>query len=126
MKKLFSLVCLMLLLSVTSRAQSNTTWTIKDRAEKGFFKTATTFHTHLSGFTARSQSDALMQSLKANGNIAAATLSNTDANGNGDLLLVMKTAQDKKYYIGLAQKLGIQYLEVNGTKKTPAQWLQKK
>ncbi len=127
MKKLLSLVCLSLfMLSVKAYAQSNTTWTIKDNVQKGFFRTATTFNTHFSGFANKAQADALIQKIKTQPDVSAAMVSNADANGNCDVRLVMRSAHDKKHYLGMAQKLGIQYVEVNGKKKTPAQWLEGK
>ncbi|MES2131783.1 MAG: hypothetical protein V4506_05490 [Bacteroidota bacterium] len=127
MKKLLSIVCLsVLMLSAKVYAQSNITWTIKDNVQKGFFKTSTTFNTHFSGFTTKAQSDVLIQKMKAFSDVASATTTNADANGNCDLKLVMKSAHEKRYYLGVAQKLGIQYVEVNGNKKTPAQWMEGK
>jgi hypothetical protein len=124
MKKLLSIVCLSLfMLSVQAYGQSNTTWTIKDNVQKGFFKTATTFNTHFSGFTNKAQADAVILKIKGYGDIASATVTNEDANGNCDVKMVMKMAHDKKYYLAFAQKIGIQYVEVNGKKKTPAEWM---
>ena len=124
MKKLLPILCLSLfMLSVKAYSQSNTTWTIKDNAQKGFFKTSTTFHTHLSGFSNKAQADALIQQIQSAPDVASATVSNADANGNCDVTLVMNSTHDKKYYLGMARKFGIQYVEVNGKKKTPAEWM---
>ena len=114
------------MLSAKVYAQSNITWTIKDNVQKGFFKTNTSFNTHFSGFSSKAQSDDLIQKMKAFSDVASATTTNADANGNCDLKLIMKSAHEKRYYLGVAQKLGIQYIEVNGTKKTPAQWMEAK
>lgn len=123
MKKLLSLVCLsVFMLSVKAYAQSNTTWTIKDKVEKGYFKTNTVFNSHISGFSNKAQADALIQKIKAMPDVASVTTSNADANGNADVKIVMKETHNKPYYLGMAQTSGIGYIEVNGVKKTPIQW----
>jgi hypothetical protein len=38
----------------------------------------------------------------------------------------MKQTHDKTFYAGLAQKMGVSFIEVNGTKKTPQEILNKK
>jgi hypothetical protein len=38
----------------------------------------------------------------------------------------MKQTHDKTFYASLAQKMGVSFIEVNGTKKTPQEILSKK
>jgi hypothetical protein len=123
MKKLLPLVCLSLFM-IAAKAYGQSIWTIKDNVQKGYFKTNTTFHTHIGGFSSKAQADAVVEKIKAIRDVSSVEVSNADANGNCDLKLIMQAAHNKKYYLGVAQKLGIQYVEVNGTKKTPAQWLE--
>lgn len=114
------------MLSTKAYSQSNLTWKVKDNIQKGFFKTHTTFNTSFTGFTSKEEATKLISKIKSNPEVASVETSNSDVNGNCDLKLVMKTAHDKMYYVGLAQKLGITYFEVNGNKKTPTQIAQEK
>lgn len=127
MKKILSITCLAILMfSVKAFAQSNLTWKVKDDIQKGYFKSHTTFNTSFSGFTNKDEANKFFAKMKSNPEVLAAEISNTDANGNCDLKLVMKQAHEKMYYVGLAQKLGVAYFEVNGTKKTPTQIMTEK
>lgn len=122
MKKILSITCLVLLiLSFKSYAQSNITWTLKDKGEKEFFKTHTAFHSNFSGFNNKEESSKFIDKIKSDPEIASAIVSNVDAKGNCDIVLNMKQPHDKVYYVGLAQKLGITYIQYNGQKKTPTE-----
>jgi hypothetical protein len=122
MKKILSITCFAILMATFSaHAQSNLTWTVKDNVQKGFFKTATTLNSHFSGFSSKDEATKFCDKLKTNPEVASAVVSNSDANGNCDLKLVMKQAHDKQFYLILAQKLGVSYIDVNGQKKTPEQ-----
>ncbi len=114
------------MLSTKAYSQSNLTWKVKDNIQKGFFKTHTTFNTSFTGFTSKEEATKLISKIKSNPEVAIVDTSNSDVNGNCDVKLVMKSVHDKMYYVGLAQKLGIAYFEVNGNKKTPAQIAQEK
>lgn len=114
------------MLSAKAYSQSNLTWKVKDNIQKGFFKTHTTFNTSFTGFTSKDEATKLISKIKSNPEVASVETSNSDVNGNCDLKLVMKSVHDKMYYVGLAQKLGIAYFEVNGNKKTPTQIAQEK
>ena len=109
------------MLSAKVYAQSNLTWKVKDNIQKGFFKSHTTFNTSFTGFTSKEEANKFFSKMKSNPEVLSAETSNVDANGNCDLKLVMKQTHDKMYYVGLAQKLGIAYFEINGVKKTPSQ-----
>lgn len=127
MKKIFSITCFAILMfSMKTYSQSNLTWKVKDDIQKGYFKTHTTFNTSFIGFTNKDEANKFFAKLKSNPEVLAAEVSNSDANGNCDLKLVMKQAHDKMYYIGLAQKLGVSYFEVNGKKQTPEQIIAEK
>jgi hypothetical protein len=122
MKKIFSITCLaILMLSANAYSQSNLTWKVKDNIQKGFFKSHTTFNTSFTGFTSKDEATKFFTKMRSNPEVVSAEVSNADANGNCDLKLVMKEAHDKMYYVGLAQKLGVAYFEVNGKKQTPDQ-----
>ena len=122
MKKIFSITCLaILMLSAKAYSQSNLTWKVKDNIQKGFFKSHTTFNTSFTGFTSKDEATKFFTKMRSNPEVVSAEVSNADANGNCDLKLVMKEAHDKMYYVGLAQKLGVAYFEVNGKKQTPDQ-----
>ncbi len=123
MKKILSISCLVLsMLFSKAYSQSNLTLTIKDNVQKGFFQSATTFHTHFSGFASKPESDAFFKKVKSHIEVLSLTPANVDATGNCDAVLVMKETHNKQYYISFAQKLGVQFIEVNGDKKTPAQF----
>ncbi len=107
------------MLSAKAYAQSNLTWKVKDNIQKGFFKSHTTFNTSFTGFTSKDQANKFFTKMRSNPEVVSADVSNVDANGNCDLKLVMKETHDKMYYVGLAQKLGVAYFEVNGKKQTP-------
>jgi hypothetical protein len=125
MKKILSITCLaILMLTSSAYAQSNLTWTLKDKVQKGFFKSSTTLNSHFSGFTSKDEATKFCAKIKANPEVASAEVSNSDANGNCDLRLVMKQPHNKQYYVGMAQKLGVSYISVNNQKKTPTQILE--
>lgn len=125
MKKFLSISCLVILLFASSTyAQSNITWTLKDKVQKGFFKSSTTLNSHFSGFTSKDEAAKFCAKFKANAEVASAEVSNSDANGNCDLRLVMKQPHNKQYYVNMAQKLGVAYISVNNQKKTPTQILE--
>lgn len=122
------MICILILLVFFSKtyAQSNITWTIKDKIVKGYIKSHTSFNTSFSGFTNKSEFDKFLSKIKSNPEIASIEIKNSDANGNCDLKLVMKHTHDKIYYIGLAQKLGVSYIVFNNVKKTPQQIMNEK
>ena len=79
------------------------------------------FNTSFSGFTSKEDATKFFAKLKSNPEVESAEVTNSSANGDADLKLVMKDFHDKTYYVGLAQKLGVSYIVVNDQKKTPAQ-----
>lgn len=122
MKKIFSIGTLaMLMMSFNAYCQSNLNWVVKDNVQNDFFKSHTTLNTSITGFSNKTQADAFINQLRANSEVMSVEVSNTDASGNGDLKLTMKAIHDDMYYIGLAQKMGVEYVTVNGQKKTPMQ-----
>lgn len=125
MKKILSITCLaVLMLATKAYAQSNLMWTVKDNVQKGYFKTNTTINSNFSGFTSKEEATKFCSKIKANTEVASADLSNYDANGNCDIKLTFKQPHNKQYYVGMAQKLGVAYISVNGSKKTPTQILE--
>ncbi|MES2762999.1 MAG: hypothetical protein V4677_12375 [Bacteroidota bacterium] len=121
MKKILTITCLaILMLTGKAYSQSNLTWTVKDKVEKGFLKTATVINTNFSGFTNKDEATKFYAKIKANPEVASAEVLNSDANGNADIKLTMRQAHNKQYYIGMAQKLGVTYIQINGRRNTPA------
>jgi len=125
MKKILSIACLaILMLTSGAYAQSNVTWTVKDKVQKGFFKSSTVINSHFSGFANKDEATKFCSKIKANPEVASAEVSNSDANGNCDVKLAMKQPHNKQYYVGFAQKLGVAFIDVNGQKKTPTQLME--
>ncbi len=118
MKKIFSVACLALLLvSFKAHSQSNLTWIIKDHMEKGALKTMTVFNSSITGFKSTEEVNKFCQTLKANPEVASCTVISSTAN-SCNIKLNMKHAQNKSYYVGLAARAGIAYINMNGTTKT--------
>ncbi|MBA4241000.1 MAG: hypothetical protein C0448_09755 [Sphingobacteriaceae bacterium] len=123
MKKILSIACLAILMfSFKAYAQSNITWTLKDNFAKGAIKTTTVLNSNFSGLSSKENAIAFVQKLKANPEVASCDII-TNTGSSCDVKLVMKKAHDKMYYVNMAQKLGVAYIEVNGQKKTPAQFI---
>ncbi|MCD6018333.1 MAG: hypothetical protein K0S53_1454 [Bacteroidetes bacterium] len=124
MKKLFTTVFIFLIFfSALTFGQSNVTWKLKDKGEKGFFKTKTVFHSAFYGFNNKTESNALIAKLKTDPAVASILASNVDSRGNCDMVITMKQVQGKLYYVTLAQRLHVAYMEFNNQKKTPSQIL---
>ena len=125
MKKTLSFTCLAILM-LCSRAysQSNLTWTFKDKGEKGFFKTNTAFNSNFSGFTTIDESSKFIAKIKSNPEVASVTVLSTDTKGNCDVIVNMKQPHEKMYYVALAQKLEVAYIQYDNKKKTPAEIIQ--
>ncbi|MBK6985235.1 MAG: hypothetical protein IPH32_10990 [Bacteroidetes bacterium] len=124
MKKLLSLTVFCIIFLASSLvAQSNLTWTIKDKLEKGAIKTTTVFNSNFSGFLNKQEAIAFCQKLKTNPEVASCEIL-TNSGANCDMKLTMKQPHNKQYYIGFAQKLNVANIEVNGQKKTTTQMMQ--
>lgn len=118
MKKIIYTTLISLTLSVTGLlAQSNLTWIIKDPTQKGFLKTATVFNSTFSGFKSNEETASFIQTLKSNKEIATCDVLSSSKN-SCDLKIVMKQAHNKPYYINLASTIGVQFISLNGNKKT--------
>ena len=102
-------------------AQSNITWTVKDKIEKGALKSMTVFNSSFSGFTSKEESAKFYQNLKTNPELASCDLINS-TNNSCDLKITMKRAHDKHYFIALFSKLGVSSVSANGNKKTFVEW----
>lgn len=103
-------------------SQSNLTWSIKDRLEKGAIKTTTVFNSNFSGFLNKQEAIAFCQKLKTNPEVASCEII-LNSGANCDMKLTMKQTHTNVYYIGLAQKLGVTNLAVNGQTKTIEQMM---
>ncbi len=102
-------------------AQTNITWTVKDKIEKGALKTMTVFNSSFSGFTTKEETAKFYQKLKTNPEIGSCDLI-AITNNSCDLKIIMKRTHDKHYYIGLFSKIGVSNVSANGNKKTFTDW----
>jgi len=126
MKKNLSIICLtFVIFSISALAQSNLTWKFKDQLQKGAIKTTKILNTSFSGFANNAAALSFYQKMKVYDAFSSCELVSSDAS-SCDLKLVMKQTHDKLFYAGLAQKMGVSIIEVNGTKKTPQEVLNKK
>lgn len=126
MKQIFSIICLFILaFSFNAFSQTNLTWTIKDRIEKGSIKTLTVFNSNFSGFATANEALAFCQKIKSNPEVASCEIISKSVT-SCDVRLTMKQAHDKRYYASFATRLGIANIVANGNKKTPADWAEKK
>ena len=124
MKNLLSVAFFCLIISASNLfAQSNLTWTIKDKLGKGAIKTMTVFNSNFSGFLNKQEAIAFCQKLKSNPEIASCDIVANNGT-NCDMKLTMKQPHNKQYYVSFAQKSSITSIEFNGQKKTTAQMLQ--
>ncbi|MES2515241.1 MAG: hypothetical protein V4580_13905 [Bacteroidota bacterium] len=122
MKKFLSITCLAILMIATKAySQSNLTWTVKDKVQKGFFKTSKVINSNFSGFSSKEEATTFFNKLKTDRSVLSAVVTNTDVKGNSDVVITMRETHDKSFYIGMAQKYQVNYILVNGQKKTPAQ-----
>lgn len=118
MKKILSgLFFLTLLFTGTLSAQTNLNWTFKDQFTKGFLKTSTLFNSTFSGFGSADQTNSFIAKLKANPNVASCEVVTKTAT-TCDLKLKMKTVHDKSFYLTFAHNAGVQFITINGKKKT--------
>lgn len=125
MKKIISLLSLLLVMaSFSARSQSNVSWIVKDDVSgDNYFKRATVFNITLLGFTSKADASKFMDEMRNNKDVASCEQLFSDANGNGDIKLTMKTPQAKEYYLNWAKKLHVAYIQSGREKKTPEQWL---
>jgi hypothetical protein len=122
MKKILAITSVVILMLATKAySQSNVTWTVKDKVQKGFFKTSKVINSNFSGFSNKEEATIFINKLKADRAVLSAEVSNTDAKGNSDVVLTFRDNHDKRFYVGMAQKYQVAYIAVNGDKKTPAQ-----
>lgn len=125
MKKIFTLICLaILMIAGKAYSQSNLTWTVKDKVQKGFFKSSKVLNSNFSGFTNKEEATAFFNKLKMDRSVLSAEVINTDAKGNSDVKLTMRDTHDKKFYVGMAQKYQIAHISANGITKTPTQMME--
>ena len=62
--------------------------------------------------------------MKENADVTSVQDKGKDATGNYNVLVTMKSAQNKAYYLNWASKLGVSYIvNVKGEKKTPQELL---
>ncbi len=125
MKKLFTIALFSFTLFATNLiAQSNLTWTFNDKLEKGAIKTTTIFNTTFSGFTSATEVATFCQDLKGNAYFSSFDVVTSNAT-TCVVKFVMKQAQPKSFYVGLARKLNVTDIVANGIKKPTQDWLKK-
>lgn len=123
MKKHITIICLLFIVSTKFFAQNNLTWTFLGKHEKGAIKTTTVFQTKLTGFKSIQEANKAINILKTSTDVKSCLVSNSDNLGNCDLVLTMKAAHDKKYYLAFAQKMGVSYIVNNEIKKSVVELL---
>ncbi len=111
----------MLMLSSSLYAQSNLTWTFKDKYVKETAKDITVLNASFTGFEKAEDVSKFCQTLKNNAYIASLDVVASTAN-SCDLKVTMKEPQERNFYLGLASKMNVKYIEFNGTKKTIQEW----
>ena len=119
MKKINLLFTLLLsIFSVGMIAQSNLTWVMKEKADDAYFQ-KTEFNCNISGFNNQQEATAFYAKMKQNADVTSVQDKGKDATGNYNVLLIMKSAQNKSYYLNWFSKLGVMYvLNAKGEKKT--------
>jgi hypothetical protein len=123
MKKILSALALMLFVSSATIAQSNITWVMKEKATAAYFN-RTEFNYSISGFNSQKDASVFYAKMKENADVTSVQDKGKDANGNYNVLVTMKSVQNKAYYLNWASKLGVTYiLTANGEKKTPQELL---
>jgi hypothetical protein len=123
MKKILSALALMLFVSSATIAQSNLTWVMKEKADNAYFN-RTEFNYTISGFSNAKEAAAFYTKMKENADVTSVQDKGKDATGNYQVLVAMKSAQNKAYYLNWATKLGVAYIvTVKGEKKTPQEML---
>jgi hypothetical protein len=119
-KTLFISIVFFALVSSKVKAQSNLTWTFLGQIDKGEIKKSKVVQINLNGFTDQTEATTALNVLKTNAEIISCTTSKVDAKGNCDLVLTLKNPHDKSFYLGLAQKMGVDYIMANNKKKSVA------
>jgi hypothetical protein len=124
MKKLFTLLVISLsMLSLRTIAQNNLTWVMKEKADDAYFN-RTRFNYSVSGFTNQQEAGAFYAKMKENPDVVSAEDKGKDATGNYNVLVIMKKAQNKDYYLNWSVNLGVSYIiTFKGEKKTPQEIL---
>jgi hypothetical protein len=105
------------LFTATLTAQSNLNWKFKDKFEKGYLKTNTLINSSFAGFNNAGEVDAFISKVKANPNVASCDVVSRNAT-SCDMKLKMKTVHDKPFYLSFANSIGVQYITLNGDKKS--------
>src|ERR1700756_5224638 len=119
MKKIFTVTAFTLLMfSAKVFAQTNITWILSDKVEKGYFKNKTEFTSTFSGFSNAAEATAFFDKLKTIPNILSVTTNGKDAKGNYRATFTVKEPQAGKYYASIMSKIGVSEVEMNGQKKT--------
>jgi hypothetical protein len=123
MKKILSALALMLFVSSATIAQSNLTWVMKEKADNAYFM-RTEFNYNISGFSSAKEASIFYAKMKENTDVTSVLDKGKDDAGNYKILVTMKSAHNKEYYLNWASKLGVSYiLNVKGEKKTPQELL---
>lgn len=126
MKKLFTIISFSITLFASGlMAQSNLTWTLNDKLEKGEIKKATIFNSTFSGFTSAAEVTSFCNNLKGNANFSSFQVITSNAT-TCVVKFVMKQPQAKSFYVGLARKLNVTNIIVNDVKKPTEEWIKKK
>lgn len=98
-------------------AQSNLTWTMKDKMEKGAIKSITTINSEFTGFKNDAEVSKFCSNLKLNKDIQSCNII-SKTNSTCNLQIVMKSAHEGRYYIQFAKNIGVEYLVFNEQRKS--------
>ena len=120
MKKIFAALALMLLVSSASIAQSNLTLVMKNKINFN----QTEFNYSISGLNNQKDATAFCTKMKENADVSSVQDKGKDAEGNYNVMVTMKSVQNKAYYLNWASILGISYvINEKGEKHTPQELL---
>lgn len=98
-------------------SQSNAiTWTIKNKMEKGFFKTEKNFDATFSGFKSKEEAMKFADQFKTAPDVASYTVTNV-SNSACDVKFSMNDVHDKMFYVGMASKMGVTHMSAAGQTK---------
>jgi hypothetical protein len=124
-KKLSMLTFILVMLSAKIFAQSNLTWVITDKYEKGYFKDKLEIKSAFSGFTNAAEASGFFDKLKNQPAIASIEPLGKDVKGNYLVSFKVKEPHVAKYYVSMFSRMGVTNVIVNGETKTAQEILAK-
>lgn len=117
-KNITATAFILLVLSVRLFAQSNLTWVINDKYEKGYFKSKTEIKSSFVGLLNATEAASFFKKIKENPEILSVDQLGKDSKGNYSVLLKVKEPQSAKFYLTMLNKIGVSNVELDGVKKS--------